>query len=98
MRNRLILLALMVLSLLATPALVRAQKHPELQSAHATETVAAAGEEHEPKAALVPDLSEAQAWYQALWVFIIFVILLAILYPLAWKPMLLGLKKREEGI
>jgi F-type H+-transporting ATPase subunit b len=34
----------------------------------------------------------------AVWVVIIFVVLLAILYPTAWKSVLDGLKKREERI
>ncbi|MGE5612369.1 MAG: F0F1 ATP synthase subunit B [Bacillota bacterium] len=35
---------------------------------------------------------------QAVWVLVIFLILLAILYPTAWKGVLEGLKKREERI
>jgi F-type H+-transporting ATPase subunit b len=35
---------------------------------------------------------------QALWVLIIFVVLLAILYPTAWKNVLAGLKAREQRI
>ncbi len=34
----------------------------------------------------------------AIWVIIIFVVLLIILYPTAWKQVLAGLKKREERI
>ena len=34
----------------------------------------------------------------AVWVIIIFVVLLAILYPTAWKNVLAGLKRREERI
>ncbi len=47
---------------------------------------------------LLPDLHDAQTWYGALWVVIIFVVLLAILYPTAWKQVLAGLKAREERI
>lgn len=36
--------------------------------------------------------------WQSVWVLIIFLILLAILYPTAWKGVLEGLKKREERI
>ncbi len=39
-----------------------------------------------------------QTYAQAVWVMIIFVILLVILYPTAWKNVLGGLKKREEKI
>ena len=34
----------------------------------------------------------------ALWVVIIFVVMLMILYPTAWRNVLEGLKKREERI
>jgi F-type H+-transporting ATPase subunit b len=47
---------------------------------------------------LLPDTSDAQTWYAALWVLIIFIVLLAILYPTAWKNVLAGLKAREERI
>ncbi|MGH7214022.1 MAG: F0F1 ATP synthase subunit B [Tepidisphaeraceae bacterium] len=46
----------------------------------------------------LPDPTSADTWYQALWVVIIFIVLLAILYPTAWKNVLAGLKKREERI
>jgi F-type H+-transporting ATPase subunit b len=39
-----------------------------------------------------------QTYFQAVWVVIIFAILLAILYPTAWKNVLAGLKKREDRI
>ncbi len=47
---------------------------------------------------LLPDLADTQTWYAALWVVIIFIVLLAVLYPTAWKNVLAGLKAREEGI
>ena len=47
---------------------------------------------------LLPDTSDAQTWYSALWVLIIFLVLLAVLYPTAWKNVLVGLKAREERI
>src|SRR5204863_166279 len=43
---------------------------------------------------LLPDPSDAQTWYSALWVLIIFLVLLAVLYPTAWKNVLAGLKAR----
>ena len=47
---------------------------------------------------LLPDPSDSQTWYAALWVLIIFLVMLAILYPTAWKNVLAGLKAREERI
>jgi F-type H+-transporting ATPase subunit b len=47
---------------------------------------------------LLPDTSDSQTWYSALWVLIIFIVLLAVLYPTAWKNVLAGLKAREERI
>ena len=48
---------------------------------------------------LLPDPHQPRARrLQALWVVIIFVVLLVILYPTAWKNVLAGLKKREERI
>ena len=43
-------------------------------------------------------MSDAQTWYSALWVLIIFLVLLAVLYPTAWKNVLAGLKAREDRI
>jgi F-type H+-transporting ATPase subunit b len=57
--------------------------------------------QEEAKPELLPPLTGAgsdQTYMQAVWVIIIFVILLAILYPTAWKNVLAGLKKREERI
>ena len=53
--------------------------------------------EHE-KPPLLPALDDAATWWSALWVVIIFVALVAILYPTAWKNVLAGLKAREERI
>jgi F-type H+-transporting ATPase subunit b len=50
------------------------------------------------KPALLPDPSNKETWLQALWTVIIFVVLLAILYPTAWKSVLAGLKAREQRI
>src|SRR5579875_2068399 len=65
----------------------------------ADESTPAAGEAAKPT--LIPPLTgseSAQTYMQAVWTIIIFVILLAILYPTAWKNVLAGLKKREERI
>jgi F-type H+-transporting ATPase subunit b len=53
--------------------------------------------EHE-KAPLIPTQPDAQVWFSALWVIIIFIVLLVILYPTAWKSVLAGLKAREQRI
>src|SRR5256885_1750308 len=58
---------------------------------------AAAGHE-ETKPPLLPSPFEKETWVEALWTVIIFLVLLAVLYPTAWKSVLAGLKKREEGI
>jgi len=68
---------------------------------HAASTEHAGGEhggaDHK-KYELLPDPSDSQTWYAALWVLIIFLVLLGILYPTAWKNVLAGLKAREERI
>jgi F-type H+-transporting ATPase subunit b len=47
---------------------------------------------------LVPIPPSKDTLISALWVIIIFVAMLAILYPTAWKNVLAGLKKREQRI
>jgi F-type H+-transporting ATPase subunit b len=56
------------------------------------------GEAKEAPKPLLPPLDDGQTYVEALWVVIIFVILLAILYPTAWKNVLAGLKAREGRI
>ncbi len=58
---------------------------------------AAGGGEHEAPP-LIADPTKAETWYSALWVVIIFLVLLVILYFTAWKNVLAGLKSREERI
>jgi F-type H+-transporting ATPase subunit b len=61
----------------------------------------AAPQSGEAKPGLLPPLSgdgSTQTYLEALWVVIIFVVLLAILYPTAWKNVLAGLKAREKRI
>ena len=50
------------------------------------------------KPGLLPNPASRETWMQALWTVIIFVVLLAILYPTAWKSVLAGLKAREQRI
>ena len=63
---------------------------------HATGDAAHGGEHEAPP--LIADPSKAETWYSALWVVIIFLVLLVILYFTAWKNVLAGLKSREERI
>ncbi|MGA2441645.1 MAG: F0F1 ATP synthase subunit B [Tepidisphaeraceae bacterium] len=51
-----------------------------------------------PKPELVPTQFSGQIVLEAVWVVVIFVIMLLILYPTAWKNVLAGLKAREERI
>ena len=47
---------------------------------------------------LLPDPTSRETQLQALWVVIIFIVLLAVLYPTAWRNILIGLKAREQRI
>jgi F-type H+-transporting ATPase subunit b len=64
----------------------------------AAEGAAGGASSGEYKGELVPSTMDNEVLLQAIWVIVIFVILLAILYPTAWKNVLAGLKKREERI
>src|SRR5689334_591131 len=60
-----------------------------------------AGGEHGSEAPLLPsNMNEAKEYFlaPAIWTLVIFLIMLAILYPTAWKNVMAGLKKREERI
>jgi len=59
---------------------------------------ATGGAAGEYKGELVPKSLDNEVILQAIWVIVIFAILLAILYQTAWKNVLAGLKKREERI
>jgi F-type H+-transporting ATPase subunit b len=71
---------------------------PEQTGATAAHSADAEHAEGHKKYELLPDPSDSQTWYAALWVLIIFLVLLGILYPTAWKNVLAGLKAREERI
>jgi F-type H+-transporting ATPase subunit b len=80
------------------PADVHAAGQGAVEGDHAAAAAGAhEGGEHE-KAPLLPDPTSGETWMQALWVIIIFLVLLAVLYPTAWKSVLAGLKTREERI
>jgi F-type H+-transporting ATPase subunit b len=86
----------------ARPAAVRAadETHPTHASAGegAAHTGGGGGEAAHEKGELMPDMSRTSSWISALWVLIIFGIMLAILYPTAWKNVIAGLKAREQRI
>jgi F-type H+-transporting ATPase subunit b len=52
----------------------------------------------EEKKELLPDPKDPQTWFSAIWVLVIFIVLLVVLYPTAWKNVLAGLKAREQRI
>jgi F-type H+-transporting ATPase subunit b len=81
-----------------TPA-ARGAAAPEHSTATTTTEHAEAGHDAGHKTyKLLPEADDPQTWYAALWVLIIFLVLLAVLYPTAWKNVLAGLKAREERI
>jgi F-type H+-transporting ATPase subunit b len=94
----LILCITMVLSL--SRLVAAAPEHTTAAGAAAegkSEAAAAhSGEHGEPS--LLPDFEKRETWMSALWVVIIFLVLLAVLYPTAWKNVLAGLKAREARI
>jgi F-type H+-transporting ATPase subunit b len=56
---------------------------------------------HNPPAHVAQKDFESPAWFQtdlAVWSFAVFLALLALLTKFAWKPIMQGLEKREEGI
>jgi F-type H+-transporting ATPase subunit b len=77
----------------------RAADHTEHTTGGGTTGTHTGGSEggHGPKSDLLPG-GGSDTWLSALWVVIIFMIMLAILYPTAWKNVLGGLKAREQKI
>lgn len=56
---------------------------------------------HNPPAGVAAKDFESPAWFQtdlAVWSFAVFLALLALLTKFAWKPIMQGLEKREDGI
>jgi len=107
MLKRFTLLLALVAWLALPSAVLRAQEHPTVETttdhaAHApadahAEVAAHGAGEHE-QAPLIPSPTDRVTQLQALWVLIIFILLLVILYPTAWRGVLAGLKAREERI
>jgi len=95
MKKLALILAAVAMMLLNGAALSLAAA-PAGDQAHSAE--AAGG--HGAPGELVPisEHAQKQAFAQAVWVLIIFLMVLAILYPTAWKGVLNGLKTREQRI
>ena len=95
-----LLWALALTALLAGP-LARTYAADEHHAATTTASAAAGGHadaaEHQTEP-LMPDLFKATTITSAMWVIAIFLIVLAILYPTAWKNIMAGLKAREQRI
>jgi F-type H+-transporting ATPase subunit b len=95
-----------LLPLLPAPAYGLAEEEAA-PAGHSASAAAAAGGEGSHAAAaaaghekpdLLPSMTSSETWLSALWVIIIFLVLLAVLYPTAWKSVLAGLKAREDRI
>jgi F-type H+-transporting ATPase subunit b len=103
MLKRIVLLAALVAGLALTGRdVLAAEAHAATPQKSAVEGASshagAAGGEGEVKPSLLPDPTSSETWLSALWVVIIFLVLLIVLYPTAWKQVLAGLKAREERI
>ena len=87
-----LLLSLALFGLLVAPSArsLAAEEHTATTTTHNAEGA------HEGPG-LTPDMRTSD-WVSALWVIIIFLIMLAILYPTAWKSVMAGLKAREQRI
>jgi F-type H+-transporting ATPase subunit b len=99
MSKRIIWLLTLSLTLLVPSArLLAAEEGGEAKTAHAPERTA--GGHEGPEYHLMPQSSEEwhQALYSTIWILVIFVVLLAFLYPMAWRHVLDGLQKREQRI
>ena len=91
-------LALAILIAVAAPGAAAADNaQPTAARADAQPGGGQAHDDHDAGGHAKPGLLEPN-FFSAMWVVIIFVILLAILYPTAWKNVLAGLKAREQRI
>jgi F-type H+-transporting ATPase subunit b len=94
------------LLLVASPAIRAADVHAEAEhgsAAHGGDHDHGHGPEigHNPPAGVSKEAFESPAWFQtdlALWSFAVFVLLMLLLTKFAWKPIMEGLDKREQGI
>ena len=90
------------LAIFAMPlrGLAVAQKGVSAEGAANTTDPHAGGAQDAHSPLLPSTLHEAQEFFltPTIWTLVIFLIMLAILYPMAWKPVLAGLKAREQRI
>ena len=102
-----IILTLALATWLAAPALAQDHGGTHSDATGKANEVHAAGQGVESghggdaghaKPPLLPDPTSRETQLQALWVIIIFLVLLIVLYFTAWKNVLAGLKSREERI
>lgn len=99
MLKRLVLVMMVSIWMAAGPArAIAADPHAQAAQHAAEHAAAPGGHGGEEKPGILPDMSSSDTYMQALWVVIIFVVMLVILYPTAWKSVLAGLKNREERI
>jgi F-type H+-transporting ATPase subunit b len=104
MLNRIVLM--LALTMWVGAPVLRAADEVHSAETHAAGAVVADAEGHgeghgehgEAKPPLLPDFTSREVQLQALWVLIIFIVLLVVLYPTAWKNVLAGLKAREKRI
>lgn len=89
---RRLVMCLAILAALALPAICRAEGPAE--GGQPAPAGSSGGEVHQEPKHEVIEFDAATA----VWVIVIFVVLLAILYPTAWKSVLAGLKAREARI
>ena len=101
MFNRMFIPLLAALLAFGVPA-GAAEKHDHTHTAVEAGGATAGHDDHaKPPLLANPFASDEhgkEARMQSLWVVIIFIVLLAVLYPTAWKNILAGLKAREERI
>jgi F-type H+-transporting ATPase subunit b len=101
MLKQMVLMLAMALGL-ALPAARAADAPHDAEHGAAVEAAGSdahgAGHDAHAKPPLIPDFTSRETQLQALWVVIIFIVLLIILYPTAWKNVLAGLKAREQRI
>jgi F-type H+-transporting ATPase subunit b len=84
---------LLIAMLCLIPAPLARAADPPAGTAHADDHAHPAGDQR-----LVPIPPSRDTIVSAVWVIVIFLVLLAVLYPTAWKQVLAGLKQREERI
>jgi F-type H+-transporting ATPase subunit b len=90
-----VFVALLLLSTCLSPAAAATDGHGDASHGHHAEIG------HQAPAGIAQSDFESPAWFQtdlAVWSFAVFMLLLGLLTAFAWKPIMQGLEKREEGI